>query len=649
MKLSFIKPYKSISDFPEIELPDFVVITGVNGAGKSHLLEAIENGSMEIYNIGANKPLGAIRRFDSTNMIPNDTGASDPYQIIQKHQELWDEISQYIKKFRAEVVQTLHDFNQGDLCEVKMREIINIPPEYLIERGCSAEVAHEIVKSLKNIVKTCSKNVRSHFSYRQESLDLIEKKSGIPLIAIEGDDFYAYWPKSRNYLDMFQQSFAELFATYQGHWIHNEFRCFQNSKGYDSISFLTEDKFKEKHGQPPWEFVNSIFETANLDFSINKPEECDFRPYQPILTDRVRKSEVQFSDLSSGERILMSFALCLYYARDDRQIVDYPKILLFDEIDAPLHPSMTQSLLNTIQEILVKKHGIKVILTTHSPSTVALAPEDSLYTMYKTSPRRMQKSTKDKALAILTAGVPTLSIDYENRRQVFVESHYDAKFYEGLYKKLKNHLIPDVSLTFIASGSNGKGDCQTVKKVVKQLEEGGNKTVYGIIDWDLKNSGNDRIKVLGEENRYSIENYILDPLLLAAFLFRERWIERNMIGLNDNETYIDFAKFDTSRLQQIADFLVKKVKPHLPQKSTDDKTDQIECKYVNGKTIKLPKFYLQTQGHQLEDSLKKTFPQLKRFKEEDKLKMEIIRKVIDDIPGLIPDDLLCVFKQIQDM
>jgi predicted ATPase len=51
MKLSFVKPYKSITSIPNIEIPDFVVLTGVNGAGKTHLIEAIENGSIQKHQI----------------------------------------------------------------------------------------------------------------------------------------------------------------------------------------------------------------------------------------------------------------------------------------------------------------------------------------------------------------------------------------------------------------------------------------------------------------------------------------------------------------------------------------------------------------------------------------------------------------------
>lgn len=84
MKLTFVKPYKSIISFPEIELEDFVILTGVNGAGKTHLVEAIENGSVQIDNITVNNQTRPIRLFNWTNLVPNDTGAFAPYQITQE-------------------------------------------------------------------------------------------------------------------------------------------------------------------------------------------------------------------------------------------------------------------------------------------------------------------------------------------------------------------------------------------------------------------------------------------------------------------------------------------------------------------------------------------------------------------------------------
>ncbi|PHS20865.1 MAG: hypothetical protein COA85_13730 [Robiginitomaculum sp.] len=42
MELHFKAPYISIDEFNPVVIPDFTVLTGVNGSGKSHLMEAIE-------------------------------------------------------------------------------------------------------------------------------------------------------------------------------------------------------------------------------------------------------------------------------------------------------------------------------------------------------------------------------------------------------------------------------------------------------------------------------------------------------------------------------------------------------------------------------------------------------------------------------
>ncbi len=405
MRLSFLRVHKSIASFPETELPNFVVLTGVNGAGKSHLLEAIENGSMQIDDIVVNNQTRPIRRFDWTNLIPQDTGAFAPYQITQERHGFWNEFSQYIKENRPQISQTLQQLNRFDLDKLEISEIISLTPEKLILTGSTLEQANQIVQAIQSAISSANQNIAARFTQndpnnRSRLVSLFQKNTDKPFIAFEENDFYEHFPSSWQPIDMFQQSFGRLFADYQSNWLRNRIRYVANHDG-ESVTFLTDEEFVDRYGEPPWDFVNSVLEAANLDFRINHPPKYDDRPYEPILTDKIRNSQVKFNDLSSGERVLMSFALCLYYAGDRRQIVDYPKILLFDEIDAPLHPSMTQSLLSTIQDVLVNRHGIKVILTTHSPSTVALAPQESLYAMYKTNQRRMQKTTKDKALSII--------------------------------------------------------------------------------------------------------------------------------------------------------------------------------------------------------------------------------------------------------
>lgn len=73
----------------------------------------------------------------------------------------------------------------------------------------------------------------------------------------------------------------------------------------------------------------------------------------------------------------------------------------------------------------------------------------------------------------------------------------------------------------------------------------------------------------------------------------------------------------------------------------------IDCKYVGGQILKLPKWYLHLKGHELEANLKAIFPELNRFQREPDLKIEVIKKVIDDIPDLVAIDFLELFKEIQ--
>jgi hypothetical protein len=165
---------------------------------------------------------------------------------------------------------------------------------------------------------------------------------------------------------------------------------------------------------------------------------------------------------------------------------------------------------------------------------------------------------------------------------------------------------------------------------------------------------------------------------IAALLLREKWIERSDIGLSQNETYIDFATFDSNRIQEIADFVVNRVRVHILKAlyqfsmMLDRITRKIDkgfaylhfmqlymelvledeglpCQYIGGQVINLPKWFLYTQGHDLEVTLKNVFHKLRKFQKEPDLKMEIIAKVIDDVPSLIPNDFVHLFKEIQNI
>jgi energy-coupling factor transporter ATP-binding protein EcfA2 len=646
MRITLANPYKSISSFPPMDLPDFVVLTGVNGAGKSHFLQALELGYLRIDEVAHNPHTRNIRRFEWSNMVPNDSGAFSGFQAKQERSQMWGSLSSLAAQLTPQIKQFAIQYPA--LAKYSIKQLSLLKRDDLIIEGLSEPEAESVIHSIEAAINNVDQSLSQQFIQQNPHnyprlLSGIRAATPLKLIALEEEDFYDNFPLTWQPVDMFQQSFARLFAEYQSIHTRNQFKKFLNSSNGENHRVLSEEDFVARYGVAPWDFVNEILQAANLNFRINTPDRFDERPYEPNLTDQTTGVKVKFNDLSSGEKVLMSFALCLYYARDNRQIVEYPQVLLFDEIDAPLHPSMTQSLLRTIETVLIKQHNIKVILTTHSPSTVALAHEESLYAMRKGESDRLIKTSKDSAISILMSGVPTLSINYENRRQVFTESHYDAEFYETLYETLKPRLKADISLNFIAAGGSKDGGCSRVTNIVERLYEAGNRTVFGIVDWDKSNSSTARVKVLGQHQRYSIENYILDPILICALLFRERFIERQDIGLTDRETHTDFDKLTNERLQHICDFVIERLSSSvsgLPH-------EKVLCHYIGGAAVSIPRWYLTIQGHELEELLKNIFGNLKCFHREGDLKRAVLKKVVDDIPGLIPQCVLDLFLEIQ--
>ncbi len=601
MKLTLQQKFKSLDPF-SIDLPDFVILTGINGAGKTQILTAIIQNLLKVYDTPGVE-LNPKKYVTPQTLSPNESTIVTREQLNANTQNLWQQFDHYLKN-----------------------KINN--PGY----------------SITNIFGNNSPQIKV--------IDKIAKSANKIREELTSDDFFNHYPleDGLNQTDVFYQNFSSLFKRYQDKLDDNEYRQYRNQvKGHTEISFLTKEEFENTFGEAPWEFVNKIIKEANLDYHINSPANSHRdAPFELKLVNNYNEAEIQFGDLSSGEKVLMSLALALYNSNFD---IEFPKILLMDEPDASLHPSMSKKFLDVIQQVFVNEKKVKVIITTHSPSTVALSPEESIFIVNRTGVR-IEKANKDKALKILTSGVPSFSVNYENRRQVFVESHYDVAYYEKMYHQLSDFLIPEISLSFISSGEsrtdkNGikVSNCDQVINITETLRNAGNKFVSGIIDWDSSHTSSEKVKVLGNGNRYSIENYILDPLLVGALLLREKIVSKEELNLKTNETYIDLKHFEAKRLQFIADFVVGKISTVV--NPTDNTLQNV--KLLNDIEINLPLWYLHHQGHTLEEQILKAFPQLNAIKKgkEDVLKMEILNKVVDDIVGILAKDILEVLQCVQ--
>ncbi len=639
MKLILQTSYLSIKELPPTELPPFTLITGVNGAGKTHLLKAIQAGNIQVDcapNVSTD-----IRFFDWTTLVPQDTELFDGHLLVRERSSLIEQYEQAVQRHADQIIAVARQVGisgaylsdpaaLATFSQAKLTQILGDPAK-----------AAQAATILEGAAKAASQNLMGdhRLGNIRRSIERVAHDAQRYPIALRREDFIASVYPSWGQAELFQQSLGRLFVAYRDLALANQVKQLQKVKGRIDVSALSDEEFTEKFMIAPWQFVNQAFKASGLDFVIDHPEEFDTTPYQPKLRKLSSNAEILFSGLSSGEKIIMSFALCLYYAQDKRQVATYPKLLLLDEIDAPLHPSMSRTLVRIVTETLVKEHGINVIAATHSPSTVAVAPEGAIYVMH---PDRagLHKTTKAQALNILTVGVPTLAISWDGRRQVFVESPNDAHLYDAIYQILKPRLGSERSLEFIATGAtepttgmHSNTGCEVVRRLVAGLSEAGNNTVYGLIDWDGKNKPAPRVAVVAEGRRDGLENLILDPLLIAALVVRDARDHLNAIGLEPSNSYLTFLGYTPVRLQPVVELVQKRV-----LKNGANSIAEVDASYLGNFSLRLRDAYLKTDDHKLEELILEAFPPLKGFSKSraGALMKHIVGTVLIDQPNFIP-------------
>lgn len=517
MNIAFTGKYKSIENFEWLNIPKLSVITGKNGTGKSQLLELIKAGVTKQWENVPQPP----------NQFPNITN----------------------ENYRTEhIVYLKGEWALNNLGAIGLNHIQQEREQYFSQFTQRLGNYRGINEQQFKERKTQYARQHTHTFLNEFYDDFIERNQLYGGKSISKDEFLNSLPNNV-LVNLSQQAtntnIGKVFYNYRLDLIEAK------------ANGITEAEFISKNSEKPWVQINELFKNIQLPFELNNPEEINMRDmYTPILKNIEKNEPINFTDLSSGEKVLVSLVFWLFNS-NDKGI--FPKLLLLDEPDAHLHPSMTKQFFHVLKDVLCQKYDVRVIMTTHSPSTVAIAPEDSLFVMKKDG-SRIEKAFKDSALGILTSGVPSFSINYENRRQVFVESPNDVTFYEKLYNKLAHLLIPEISLSFISSGEsrtdkNGIkiANCGQVINICETLRNAGNKFIWGIIDWDTDNEPDKfpYIKVLGNKERYAIESYLFDPILLAAMLLREKQIEKLELGLNQNLTYTDFKKLSEPELQFI--------------------------------------------------------------------------------------------------
>lgn len=634
MKIILQDPYKSLSPFESEELSSLTVITGKNGSGKSQLLDLINKNSKD------DESVRGIRVDIQPNIFSVQAEGIIKDNVSQVNHDQWKQI----------VAKNLAAFR-------------NLSPnafgylKYILERGLNSVAFKKNTQSplvsdaveYKELLNKVYSEVTNQPLQGESNIQLAhQRKVNQRILTLENEKMISFVEAISNYTsknpaeltdadfynspilehlidenDLFTSQVEIIFYNYAKRRDQNRKSYFYKIEEQEENNSILDKEFIEIY-PPPWDVINQIVDNLGVDFYFNGIEKREFTIEAAIEFSLIKKStneSIPFNDLSSGEKVIIGLIIKLFTSEYYQEKLTFPELLILDEPDAHLHPEMSKLLLDVLDKTFSKQYNIKIIITTHSPSTVALTPEESIYQLKNGLGTSLKKISKDDALKLLTSFIPTLSIDYKNHKQIFVESPTDRFYYEAIFNRLFQECSYPFRLYFI-SNDYGKGNCDQVINVVHEIRKTSNNTCYGIIDWDKKNCSSEFIKVHGEGVRYSIENYTYDPIYIVILFLEMKALNiHDILGVD-----VSFNEYTLGEHKNLIENAVQWFFDSyysIHNISDNEKNNKRPVKFHNGIEIELPIWYLEFQGHDLEERLKETFSPLVKYRDEGKLQKEL--------------------------
>jgi len=478
MLLKFQSKYASIDQFHSTEITNFTVLTGVNGSGKSHLLEAIEKRNVIIEGLeNAHIVLFDYESFRLDNE-PSFTG----HQLSAERESAWQFYEQHIKN------NAVNWRNQiGE-------QHTNITEKAKTEKRSFWAAGSEFLSNYKNQFRNFVKSDNFKDNMQAQGVFELAKKLPFSVDEISHDEFVKRYKPYAFKKDFLPAQIGKIFWDYYVKFRSNQVNQYENSVNKKNYPALSEVDFIALHGEKPWELANKVLKAFDaLTYEFRSPEGDDFfGVYQlRLIHTEIPDLEVDFEKLSSGERILLALVASIYKASSDN---NFPDLLLLDEIDASLHPSMIKNMLNVIEDIFLPR-GTKIILVTHSPTTIALSPEDSIFIMNRTGENRIEKKSQKEALSILTQGYATIEegikfFDEVAKTKLTIITEGNNTSY--ITKMLELYDVCDVEVLQGIEGASGKNQLRTLFDFFSRMDH--KNDVLFVFDCDvsyrLQDSGN---------------------------------------------------------------------------------------------------------------------------------------------------------------
>lgn len=266
-----------------------------------------------------------------------------------------------------------------------------------------------------------------------------------------------------------------------------------NPKQVDSLAEIraTFDRFFA-----PLKFVDVFLDRSPFGFVVSTPA-----------------GDIDIDDLSSGEKEIFNIFVRFH------QLNPHGAVILFDEADAHLHPDLERRYLQELRRIA---RGNQVLLTTHSPEMMIAAGSESLYTINKepfaSGANQLLRVSPDENLhSVLAELMGSRGLISFNQRIVFIEGEYasaDREIYEAFFPPA------EYNVSFVPAGNSS-----TIRKTAERVNALLSSAIsfqqyFCIVDRDIERGEDDPTqgKRLFRLPVYHVENFLLDTSSMFAVI-----------------------------------------------------------------------------------------------------------------------------------
>jgi energy-coupling factor transporter ATP-binding protein EcfA2 len=619
-------------------LPWFSLIAGPNGSGKTHFLQAIAQGYVRLFIDNEAIDPADIRLLDWNTMHADNQSAAQPSAIMQRVEQLWSYYNSQLTS--AQVHQRLTEF-LGRNPSLARSDVLSGDPSATVNDRALALESERQNSSLRDLML-------EHSGNDLPLLQGIAQAAGSGFLGLGQREFRRLAQLQLGGNDPLQQQLSQTFLAYKSLQDENELAMRRHQDGVEGQVFLSAPEFESAYGPPPWEVLDGLLADRGLNFTVTKPESGN-DTFAIEMVNGVSNITVPFANLSSGERVLVGLSVAVYGVSRSQAVVKVPRVLLLDEIDAPLHPEMTRTMLEMLRDAFIANR-CAILLTTHNISTVALSRLDSVIYMSPVAPR-LEDVHVGVAISRLSAGITALPFDNAERIICSVESPIDADLYTRVASSLGSVLGRSSSLVFLpARATRSEGGRSVVVEAVRSHRNDGRLVNYfGIVDRDTSDIGEFLPPIYSLGYRYAIENYLCDPLLVAALLAREKLLGserysalRQAVGVAEHPgTWGGLRIFSGTQLQVVVDEALALLA------FQGDSTLEM-CELVGGASVNLPRWFLDYRGHDLVQMWLDAVPELNRYgTRENGLVRAVGSLVVPDVPELLSADFTRLFGEIE--